>query len=169
MTGSARIYAAGRVRRWHANPMMAHLAQTNWDHVGGCLALLFMLHPGPSAALCKAVLFHDLGERWVGDLPYDFKRSDPETANRHAAVEGAVVRKALGHDPCADLTREDVDWLHLVDRLEAYLFTAMYQRDELNRNGWPAARDRLLAIATMMEVVSKVSALLQEAEEGLFY
>ena len=51
----AAVYASGQVIRYHANPAMAHLGQTNADHQGRCVQLLFAFHPGASCALIRAV------------------------------------------------------------------------------------------------------------------
>lgn len=144
---AARIYAAGKVRRWHANPALAHIAQTNADHVGGCIRLLLMLYQSAPYRLILAVAHHDDGERWVGDMPYDFKQAAPELAEQHARAEARALHGVLGFDVFETLTPNDHKWLKLVDRLEAYAHVAMYRPEELARNGWPQARVRLLEMA----------------------
>lgn len=172
---AARIYAAGKVRRWHANPALAHVAQTNADHIGGCIRLLLMLHPLPPYRLIRAVAHHDDGERWVGDLPYDFKQANPEAAETHASAERQALVEVLGTDPLDALQPQDRQWLRLVDRLEPYAHVAMYRPDELRRNGWPQARQRILDLASAIDAPcdrtglrDRVQRLLDDMDAGAF-
>ena len=90
MNNLVHLYLSGSVARWHQNPAMARSGQTDADHQGRCVQLLFALHPCPSVALVRAVATHDVGELRAGDLSYDFKRSNPEIAEAHAAYEDAA-------------------------------------------------------------------------------
>lgn len=166
---ASRIYAAGKVRRWHANPALAHVEQTIADHVGGCIRLLLMLHPLPPFRLIRAVAHHDDGERWVGDLPYDFKRAHPAEASAHATAESAALAGVLGYDPFDTLLPAEMLWLKLVDRLEAYAHVAMRHPAELQRNGWPSARADLLRMASVLHVdglVEAVTRVIEDMERG---
>lgn len=167
---TARIYAAGKVRRWHANPALAHIGQTNADHIGGCIRLLMMLHPNPSLPLIRAVAHHDDGERWVGDLPFDFKRARPEIAAMHGDAERDALTDVLGADVYADLELEDWAWLKMIDRLEAYCHAALYRPDEIKRNGWPLARQRLLDASRHLGAVTlmDVRRLIEDMEAAAF-
>lgn len=142
---AAKIYGAANVRRWHANPHMAHLPQTNGDHQGRAVQLLFLFHPSPSIALVRAVALHDVGERWAGDLSADFKRDNPEIAAAHAEIEARYRADALGVDILAGLDPEDLRWLKLVDRLEAYAYMVTHAPQEALVHGWPEDRRRIMA------------------------
>ena len=60
------------VRRAHIMYTARHydIAQ----HCYNMAAMLMLLHPNPSAELIKAVLFHDVAERWTGDMPATAKK-----------------------------------------------------------------------------------------------
>lgn len=133
----AAAWAAQKVKRWHGNVTVSEHPQTNADHVAGSLTLLFMLRPEPSMALVRHVLFHDIGERWAGDLPRDFKRANPEAADQHAETEAEYARLATGRDINLGLTDEERDMAKLVDMLDAFAHVALRCPFELEYNGWP--------------------------------
>ena len=141
------LYRAGSVRRYHANPDMAHLGQTNADHQGRCVQLLLMLHPAPSLALIRAVACHDVGEVWAGDLPGPFKRAEPNLAALHAEAEQAHAERVLGCDLLGVLDRDELRWLALMDALEALAFMATHAPQIAGRDGWPEARRAVIAKA----------------------
>lgn len=145
----AEVYAAGNVRRYHANPQLAHICQTNADHQGRCVQLLFALHPEPSADLIRAVAHHDVAERWVGDLPYFFKQQNPEVAQQHAQTEAAISTEKVG-PIMRRLTATDRDWLTFIDRLEAWAWCALHHPIEAQRNGWPEQRHNLQIAAELL-------------------
>jgi 5'-deoxynucleotidase len=140
----AQVYMAGGVQRYHANPGMARLGQTNADHQGRCVQLLLALHPAPSVALIWAVAHHDVGERWAGDLPALFKKAQPEIAAAHAEAEMDFAAQAMGWRVLDDLSREDVRWLALIDGLEAWAFMRGHAPGQAERDGWPDARKACL-------------------------
>ena len=143
----ARLYISGNVRRYHANPDMAHLGQTNADHLGRCVQLLLALHPGPSVALIDAVAHHDVGELGVGDLPGPFKLMHPGIAADHAVMEDQFLCETLGRDVMRPLHVADRWWLGFVDKLEAYAFMLSHAPSERLLHGWPTSRGRVLDMA----------------------
>lgn len=108
---------AGAVKRCHTIPIHGHydVAQHCWNAV----TLLFCLHPDPSPALIKAVLYHDAGERYVGDLPAPAKWFSPDLSLLHGRLEDMILER-LGLN--IDLLPEDWRWLKSLDLLEFYLF-----------------------------------------------
>lgn len=64
---------SGAVRRAHIMHTLRHydIAQ----HCYNMTAMLMLLHPEPSLTLIKAVMFHDVAERWTGDIPHTAKTS----------------------------------------------------------------------------------------------
>jgi 5'-deoxynucleotidase len=164
----AQVYMAGGVQRYHTNPVMARLGQTNADHQGRCVQLLLALHPDPSVALIRAVALHDLGERWVGDLPAQFKKAQPEIAAAHAEAEQEFAARAMGWDALDDLSREDVRWLALIDKLEAWAFMRGHAPDQANRDGWPDARKACLERAWSFgsAVAGAVQQFLDDLDRG---
>jgi hypothetical protein len=160
----AQVYMAGNVRRYHANPAMAHLGQTNADHQGRCVQLLFWLHPAPSVALVQAVAHHDVGERWAGDLPAPFKTAEPELAAAHADVEFSFLQKTLDCDILEALEDRDLRWLRLIDRLEAFAFMLSHAPGERHDHGWPEARHGLMAQAWGLDCAAMIDRLLNDLE-----
>lgn len=166
----ASIYGSGNVRRYHSNPRMSWLGQTNADHQGRCVQLLLMLHPAPSVELIAAVAFHDVGERWVGDLPRPFKLRSPEVAEAHAEIEAEFLQRELGWDAIGILEREDLAWLQLVDGVEAYAFKVTHARSEAGRDGWPEMRASLINRAWSLSdngsVADRVTSFLNDLDGG---
>jgi 5'-deoxynucleotidase len=161
----AQVYMAGGVQRYHTNPRMARLGQTNADHQGRCVHLLLALHPDPSVALIRAVALHDLGERWAGDLPAPFKKAQPEIAAAHAEAELEFAFRAMGWRVLDDLSRDDLRWLKLVDGLEAWAFMRGHAPGQAERGGWPEARRDCMARA--WECGSAVAGAVQQFLDDL--
>lgn len=110
---------AGHVCRSHTMP---HLGEyTVGKHSYDALSLLFLLYPGgaPRLELAKAVLWHDGGERWVGDMPGPAKWYDPALGE---AYERAEAKASEAHGFWQDITPEERSWLDGVDKLELYLW-----------------------------------------------
>lgn len=109
---------AGHVSRGHTLRFVGHydVAQHSW-HMA---VLLYQLHPDPSPALVKMVLLHDVGERFVGDLPGPIKWTNPKLADLHGELESQALA-ALGGD--VKLTPEEYCWLKALDVLELFLWT----------------------------------------------
>lgn len=107
----------GAVRRCHAIPHNStyNIAQ----HSFGAVSLLLLLHPNPSLALIKAVQWHDVAERWLGDMPSPGKGHDAELAEHYERVEaGLLDRLGLAQD----LRVDEREWLKAVDTLELWLW-----------------------------------------------
>lgn len=118
-----RILAAregGHVRRCHGIPHTS--AYTVANHSFYALTLLFLLYPTtPPMALVKALLFHDCGERWVGDVPAPAKWFNPALGEAyHHAEETALA--FWGFPSAQGLSPEAQRWLVVLDRLELWLW-----------------------------------------------
>jgi 5'-deoxynucleotidase YfbR-like HD superfamily hydrolase len=112
------IREAGQVTRYHAIP---HIKQQNdAEHSWNALNLILLLHPNPSVPLIKAVQWHDVAERWTGDMPSTAKE-DPGVREGMHRIEGEVMSRLFSEEALM-LSRESMQWLHAVDHLEAYLF-----------------------------------------------
>ena len=107
---------SAQVERCHTIPHIG--SYTVGQHCYGALALLLLLHENPSIDLIKAVAFHDLPERWLGDIPGPGKTG--AIADAFADAESAIFTKLgmLFH-----LTDEDRFWLKLVDILDLWLWS----------------------------------------------
>lgn len=109
---------AGNVMRCHTLPHHGEysVGKHSWDMA----MLILVLHPNPSIELLKAVLIHDIGERYTGDVPYPTKVSDGEFTRRLEKME----RRAMHHMGFEiNLSTDDMRWLHGVDRVEFLLWT----------------------------------------------
>lgn len=113
----AMLREASQVQRCHTLPH--HGSYTNGQHQYDAVMLLFTLHPDPSMNLVKAVLTHDIGERWCGDIPAPAKWSDGEMAKRSEQLERRC-RQVVGYD--IKLTDEEHVWLKAVDTIELLLW-----------------------------------------------
>lgn len=87
-------------------------------HSYNAVSMLLVLHPDPSRDLIEALLWHDVPERWVGDMPAPAKwySSALGTAYSDAELEAGRTWEVLeGFERLSD---EDLHWLDAVDRLE---------------------------------------------------
>lgn len=92
-------------------------------HTFDMLILLDLLHPDPSLNLYRAVLHHDLHERWVGDIPAPAKRANIDLSDA-ASTLAIDVENAIGIPGIvADLTEDEVNWMHALDLFEFFLWT----------------------------------------------
>lgn len=113
----------GAVKRCHIRRTIDQY--NNAQHSYGAVSLLLLLHPSPSLNLVKALQWHDVVERWKGDVPATAKWDDPEFAKVYeAGEERALV--ALGLLP--DLSPEELRWVRAIDSMELWLWC----REELH-------------------------------------
>lgn len=118
------VLEGGRVRRLHTVPLIQHydVAQHSWAMAVWMMAL----NPEASPNLMKAVLIHDVGERYVGDLPAPAKWLIPDVALALKEAEAkALGEMGIGH---IELTEEEREWLRAVDLFELYMFCVEEQR-----------------------------------------
>jgi hypothetical protein len=111
------IREGGGVKRCHTFPI--HGECTNGHHSWNAASILLILHPNPSMDLLKAMMWHDVAERWVGDLPGPVKFAHPELRSEYVRVEEKFLRR-IGID--IKLTKEEQGWIHGCDRLELWMF-----------------------------------------------
>jgi len=127
------LWRSGLVRRWHCNPDLAHTGQSNAAHQWGVAMIILAQHPNPSAALIRAALCHDVGEMVVGDLPYPFKKANPDFAARHRDFEDMARVNLVG---AFDLTETDWRWLKYADAHEAILWMRQHRPELESRADW---------------------------------
>ena len=106
----------GAVERCHATPH--HGTYNNAQHCYGAVSLVLILHPSPSANLIRAVMFHDVAERWLGDVP-----ATGQTGRLRDEYEEAEARIQMDLDLMPLLEDEDHHWLKAVDVLDLWLWT----------------------------------------------
>ena len=92
MSNARTAHATGQTVRYHTNPVMSRLHQTDADHSWGVAMIILSLHPNPSRNLVAQAVVHDCGEKWAGDLSYPFKRMYPQVGHAHADAEAQLAR-----------------------------------------------------------------------------
>ena len=135
-----RLREAGGVIRCHTLSQINLGSYTVGAHSWNVVVLLLALHPNPSPELMKACLFHDVAERWLGDIPAPALWRDPLLGEVHGRLEREIM-KNLGAE--TNLSPEEKLWLEHLDRLDFFLWC----EDQIllgNRNMEPV-RDGVLA------------------------
>ena len=113
------IRESGMIDRVHVIPY--HRPYTNASHSWNVAVLCRFLWPN-DPQLVDIALFHDVPERWTGDIPSPVIRRNPEIA---AALrrEDARICKKIGVPSEHDLNKEDFAKFKAADRLEFWLWT----------------------------------------------
>ncbi|MDB4575378.1 HD domain-containing protein [bacterium] len=103
----------GAVKRCHARPSARPYNVA--EHSFNALNLLLVLHPNPNVSLMRAVMWHDVPERWTGDMPAFFKMQYPVVKAAAGLMEDDIFRE---FDLGECLSEEERQWLKAVDLLE---------------------------------------------------
>ena len=133
------IFNAGRVRRWHTNPVMADTDDRIDGHSGRVARIIARLHPRPSADLLVAALTHDDGEIAIADIggpaKEKMKRENPEAYAALEAMERDHREKLWGGVGgwCAP---QDGKWLKFADKLDGYMWVKHHKPQELRNADW---------------------------------
>jgi len=109
------IREGGMVERCHTKHL--HREYKVGQHSFNMLGILMVFHPNPSADLLKAVVLHDVPERWTGDLPTPVKKISPEIKKEIYAFEKKVLKQI---HPEIYLSTLDEQWLKAADMLELW-------------------------------------------------
>lgn len=149
MTRATDAWLATFTRRWHANPDLCHTVDPVAAHSARMGVLALTLWPNVSGNLLAACLVHDLGERWVGDVPHPAKR-DPEFRAALDRLEDAAL-DGLGLLP--RISDEDQRRLRFLDRLDGYLWAKRHAPQTMTGDGWPEQREWLLQEAAALGAV----------------
>jgi len=147
---------AGHVERAHTLPH--HGSYSVGKHSFDMALLLLVLHPNPRPELLKAVLTHDLGERFTGDMPHPAKRLDGEIGKRLDRLERLTLER-LEADYVSLLTADERLWLVSLDRVEFILWC----KDQIALGNANAAAPYGAAIAelTMSEMPPELEEFVQ--------
>lgn len=118
------LVRSGGTARFHCYAAETIKTQDVAQHSFGvfwiCEALTF---GSPSAALLIQAMAHDIGERWVGDVPATTKRSIPGLGSALTQLEDEAMLKKIGHIvTCAPLSDSDAVVLKAADALDGALF-----------------------------------------------
>jgi len=150
------------VRRWHTQPTMHHLCQTNADHVAGMMALGIMIWPDMSRDLMMAILTHDAAESVTGDMPWGGKQLCPELADAMAYAEVSVAVVCGWNNETT--TDTEYHMLKFLDRLEPFRYVTMHAPHFLDQQDWMDAREWLIDRAFRFGVLDKVRGWLESAK-----
>ncbi len=114
-----QLREASNVERSHTIPH--HGSYTVGKHSYDMVMALLVLNPTASPALIQAVLVHDLGERWTGDIPSPAKvQMGGEISRRIQQLE----ERALAHLGFSiELTPDERLWLRAMDGVELLLWS----------------------------------------------
>jgi len=112
-----RLREGGHTQRAHSIPH--HGSYDVAAHSWHLVTLLYVLHPRPSFQLLYAAQFHDVAERWCGDIPAIAKWSSPVLKSESDRLENHVLNE-LG--VLTILQGEDEMWLRACDLLELHLW-----------------------------------------------
>lgn len=110
----------GMVERCHFMPH--HGSYSVAYHTHQMLVLLELLHPNPPKRLYRAILRHDLAERYVGDMPFATKKKFPEVDAQLSRAEEYVEKKMGCSSVDLDLSEDDRLWMKALDQLEFWLW-----------------------------------------------
>ena len=126
---SDELWAAGRVKRWHAFPIIGE--QTVADHSWGvALIVVEIAEDYLSENLMRAALTHDVAELDTGDIPYGAKRRWPHLA---AALDKCETEVEQEYNIDWTLSQKQREILKWADMFELLMF-ADAQRNLGNRN-----------------------------------
>ena len=119
---------AGNVSRCHTIPYSG--SYTIAQHCYGAVSILLLLHPKPSVNLVKAVMWHDVHERYLGDVPAPALWSDGEFAKLYDRLAERINKTCGIHSNLNIIERM---WLNAVDKMDL-LFWAQEQLGMGNHN-----------------------------------
>lgn len=114
---------SSKVERAHTLPH--HGSYTVGQHSFDMMTLAWALMPVVTRNVMLGIMFHDLPERWTGDMPAPMKESDGELGKRLAMIE-ARIEATLGMK--VELTNDERFWIKALDRTECFLWA----HDQLN-------------------------------------
>lgn len=112
------IREGSAVERAHTLPH--HGSYTNGAHQYAAAMLYLELHPDPQFKTVRAILAHDLGERWCGDIPAPAKWSMSKVLRAELEQLEVQALRSIGQE--WNLTDPESRWLKAVDCLELWLW-----------------------------------------------
>ncbi len=117
------IRAGGNVKRWHTTQIIGE--QTVAAHSWNVMLILHTLFPDCSRELLLAAMYHDVAEKFTGDMPADAKWREPEIKRLLDCVtEGIEGALGVYHR----LTSADTRRLAIADRFEMLWFCVEQRR-----------------------------------------
>lgn len=111
----ALILSGGEVQRYHQEGY-EHVQSVS-EHTWRLLVILLHFFPFSSRKLLVSALYHDVVERYTGDIPVTVKINSPETADILNGMERDYLR-FLDLPTDKDLKKEDLARLKCADYIE---------------------------------------------------
>ncbi len=112
------IREGGGTKRTHTTPH--HGSYSVAEHSWNVASLIAILHPNPSTDLILAGMWHDVHERWTGDMPSPIKWCLGNVTRDELRGLEFAIESSLGIN--FDLSTEDLKWLKACDMLEFWLW-----------------------------------------------
>lgn len=111
----------GQVIRAHTMPYVG--AYNVAIHSYNAVSLLLLLYPGqPRVELIRAVMWHDVPERWTGDVPSPAKWSSSDLKEVLDNLEQKILDTLGEGELFTNLTFQESYWLTAVDLLELWMW-----------------------------------------------
>lgn len=101
------------------------------QHSFGVASIILCLHPNPSVELLKAGLWHDVHERWTGDIPQTVKEIEQTLTDSIEAMENSYSRYLISNvgKGLLELKNDDLFWLIGADMLDLWLWADEHSND----------------------------------------
>lgn len=144
----------------HRDPALRGSIGTH-QHQWQAATWYLLLCPAPTLHLTRAILWHDVAEAYMGDMPGPVKSACAELSTILAAME-AVVSEDLGL-PVVTAER-DLAWMKLADRMADYVHVAGTAHYLLGTEDWQEARAEIGGLAQSLGIGAKVEQLLSEVD-----
>lgn len=141
------LIKSSKVRRWHAEPDIP--VQTTGDHSWNMILCLLAIHPNPSANLMRAVIMHDLPEKFGCDFPHHVKKNNPELKIIDESFS-VIFNQHFGFEEI-QLTPEEKLWLSFLDQFEVMLYVSEVDNDtaeEIHNNCYNLCEDYVKKLKT---------------------
>lgn len=110
--------SAGKISRYHTWERIRD--QSVGEHTWQVMRIILALHPEASPQLLRYAMFHDVGERVTGDVPFPVKREHPEVKTAFDSMEGEAQLRMVPWGVIAGvvLTVEERNLLKLAEFIE---------------------------------------------------
>lgn len=146
-----KIWRATFVRRWHTNADLHDSGDMQHGHAGRMGVMALALWPAEPDLAC-ACMMHDMGEGGdgPGDVPGPAKAANDTLATALRDLESAAILR-LGLPQSADKDPR----VHLLDRLDAYLWVTLKAPHLTATDEWRQARRDIHALTMPLDTASR--------------
>jgi 5'-deoxynucleotidase YfbR-like HD superfamily hydrolase len=154
------MIAGGNVRRFHSNQVIKD--RTVGHHTFNMMVLADCLYDGATPQrLIKAILYHDLHEGIIGDVPYPTKRVTPSMRAEFDKLEASINAEYRLE---VELTKEEHSVLTALDMLEFYMYLVQ-ERKLGNQNN---EEEFQLAIGSLVDLRQEIPCHLRSTWDNIY-